>query len=160
MRPFFKRLAGISPGDNTVNQHREEMTVAPAALNTHTVYDVFFKEIFADGGRAGSFAADHVPDLGDRVVGELEPASQLFTDDEHLRETQCDCLFKARVKPVDGGAARPGYVFVLFEHKSHKADDVLLQILGYVAAIAKRAKKLGQPPPPIIPLLFYHGRAK
>ena len=132
----------------------------PSPFNARAIYDAFFKDVFADGGRATSFAADHVADLRDRIVGELTPISQLFTDDEHLRETQCDCLFKARMKPADGGADEPGYVFVLFEHKSRPARDVLLQILGYVAAIAKRAAKQGRPPPPVIPLLFYHGREK
>ena len=132
----------------------------PSPLNTRAIFDVFFKAIFDDGGRAGSFTSDHVADFRDRVIGELEPVSQLFTDDELLRETQCDCLFKARMKPVDGGAAQPGYVFVLFEHKSYKADDVLLQMLKYITAITLRAKKRGQPPPPVIPILFYHGREK
>ena len=126
--------------------------------DTRAYHDEVFKAVFADGGRATSFARERVAILRRRIEGVLEPVSTAFIDDESLRESRCDCLFKARMKPAVGGASTPGYVLILLEHKSHPAQDVLLQILKYLAAVAGRARTQRRPPPPVVPLLFYHGR--
>ena len=128
-------------------------------LNTNTPHDALLKSLFAVGGRALGFLHDYIPALRGRVQGEPELINTAFTDDESLREIQCDCLFKARIR-CDGHAARSGFVIVLIEHKSKRARHALLQILKYITAIAGRAAAAGKPIPPVIPLLLYHGRQK
>ncbi|MEW6219504.1 MAG: Rpn family recombination-promoting nuclease/putative transposase [Thermodesulfobacteriota bacterium] len=58
---------------------------------------------------------------------------------------------------VDG---RPGYLSILFEHRSHPGGCPPLDLLRYAVQIWSRHRAISGPGPlpPVIPLLYYHGR--
>jgi len=55
---------------------------------------------------------------------------------------------------------QPGYVYLLFEHKSRPEPLVALDLLRYLVGIWGQAVKSGQgaPLPFILPIVLYHGR--
>ena len=114
--------------------------------------------ILASPARAGSLLrASLEPWIVERLTDDLpKPLEGSFIDDE-LRATRSDKLFLVRFK--DG---RPGFVYVLLEHKSYSDPGTALQVAkyktriweAYAQGLASRLKAL----PAIIPQVLYHGR--
>ena len=70
-----------------------------------------------------------------------------------LKEYFSDLLYRADM----GG--RPGYLYVLLEHKSRPAPLVPLQLLGYIKGIWDLHLKQSELPlPMVVPVVLYHGR--
>lgn len=122
-------------------------------------HDPLFRALVSNPARAGALLAEYLPR---KVAGLLDPLSpppdaveRSFVD-EDASKTQCDALFKVRLRT--GHKAR---IYVLFEHKSHVGADTPLQILRYMVNIWLRGiadGTVGDRPPPILPLVCYPGR--
>ncbi len=133
-------------------------------------HDTLFRALVSEPSRAASLLTDYLP----RKVAELldpeapfEAVGESFVD-KAARTTQCDALFRVRLK--DGKDAR---LYVLLEHKSYVDAETPLQLLGYMVNIwrreierskSERSKSEGGGNdiklPAIIPLVFYHGRGR
>ncbi len=136
-------------------------------------------EIGKKGRRAGAVAHSPHDGLFRFALGNVEQArsalsvmlppqvlkhvdlSTLALDNGHfvnpdLEHSETDLLFNVQI------AARPGKIFILFEHMSHSDHFMVLRLLGYVQDIWKHEmtenpglKKL----PVIIPLVLHHSPA-
>jgi predicted transposase/invertase (TIGR01784 family) len=121
-------------------------------------HDKFFKDIFSRPEVAQDFCRHYLP----REIVELLDLSTLTQAkdsfvDENLRESFSDLLFKIKLK-----TGRDIYIYILFEHKSHRDPMVLFQILRSEVKIWDNDRNQGKGDKlrPIIPLVIYHGRRK
>jgi predicted transposase/invertase (TIGR01784 family) len=118
-------------------------------------HDKFFKEVFAGRETAGDFLRNYLPSdiVGLLDFKSLEHTKDSFVD-EHLKEYFSDLLFKAYLK--DGS---PGYVYILFEHKSYQEPLTAFHVLRYMVKIWELwpKKKEAAGFPVIIPVVLYHG---
>ncbi len=126
----------------------------PDIANPH---DRFFKEVFSRPEVAEDYFLHYLPS---HVSGLLQPNTfRLCKDsfvDASLREYFSDLLYE-----VDFKEGRPGFVYILCEHKSYPAPDIAFQLLRYMTRIWEYAsKQKGDSLPPIIPMVLYHGSAK
>ena len=125
-----------------------------------TPHDALFRALLADPGRAETLVREYLPRA---VAAELSDAPIRLVDasfvDAVLHQSHSDRLFRARLK--DGGIA---FIYVLLEHKAAPDPGTPLQMLGYMVRIWQRyaedrASRL-RALPPIVPLIFYHGRER
>ncbi|MBU0470467.1 MAG: Rpn family recombination-promoting nuclease/putative transposase, partial [Nanoarchaeota archaeon] len=118
-------------------------------------HDKFFKEVFTRRDTAREFLLNYLPD---DVVRLLDLDSLKYTKDsfidKHLAEYFSDLLLKVSLR--DGSK---GYVYILFEHKSHPETLAAFHLLRYMVKIWEMWVKKGEKPgfPVIIPLVLYHG---
>ena len=123
-----------------------------------TPHDALFRAILDSPDRAAVLIREYLPE---ELRQELAETSPRLVDgsfvDEALRGSQSDRLFEVDLK--DG---KPALVYVLIEHKSTPELRTPLQLLGYQLRIWDRhARGQGgsfRALPPIVPLVFYHGR--
>ena len=125
-----------------------------------TPHDALFRALLADPGRADTLIREYLPPA---VAAELSDAPIRPVDasfvDAVLHQSHSDRLFEA---PLKGGGI--AYVYVLLEHKAAPDPGTPLQMLGYMVRIWQRyaddrASRL-RALPPIVPLIFYHGRER
>lgn len=118
-------------------------------------HDKFFKEVFTRKDTAEDFLQNYLPgEIAGRFDWDsLELAKDTFVD-PHLKAYFSDLLFKAYLK--DGS---PGYVYILFEHKSYPERLMAFHLLRYMVKIwelfLENKEELGFPV--VIPLVVYHG---
>jgi predicted transposase/invertase (TIGR01784 family) len=120
-------------------------------------HDGFFKELFSRPEVAADFLANYLPPeiVAPLDLGSLELMKDSFVDDA-LRNHLSDLLYQVKLK--SGGSA---YVCLLFEHKSEPYDWVAWQVLRYkVRAWELELRQGATKLPPIIPIVFYHGRQR
>ncbi|MFV9645054.1 MAG: Rpn family recombination-promoting nuclease/putative transposase [Desulfobacterales bacterium] len=93
-----------------------------------TARSQFFKEVFTRKATTEEFLRHYLPE---NVVGLLDLDSLEYTKDtfvdRHLKEYFSDLLLKLYLK--DGS---PGYVYILFEHKSYQEPLIAFHILRYM----------------------------
>ena len=125
-----------------------------------TPHDALFRALVSSPSRAGALLMDYLPEP---VTGLLDPEAPpeavegSFVDADAAR-TQCDALFRVRLRT--GHDAR---IYVLLEHKSGVDAATPLQVLKYMVNIWQREIEGGAARdrlPPIIPLVFFHGRGR
>ena len=128
---------------------------APAKIS----HDALFRVLLEDPERAATLLREYLPPaLSARMAdGPPKLIDGTFVDDKS-RVTQSDRLFEVTLK--DGP---PVLVYTLLEHKSTPDHGTPLQLLGYMVRIWTRFAE-GKPArlralPPIVPMLFYHGRS-
>ncbi|MEW6349229.1 MAG: Rpn family recombination-promoting nuclease/putative transposase [Thermodesulfobacteriota bacterium] len=120
-------------------------------------HDRFIKEVLSRLDVAEEFLFRFLPA---HVSRHLQPKTfRLHKDsfvDPNLREYFSDLLYQA-----DFEEGQPGFVYILFEHKSYPAGDVAFQLLRYMMRIWEYANKhsVGSVPP-VVPVVLYHGLAK
>ena len=126
-----------------------------------TPHDALFRALLEDPARAETLVREYLPGA---LAAELSDAPLRLVDasfvDAALHPSQSDRLFEARLKRGAGTA----FVYVLLEHKAHPDPGTPLQVLGYMVRIWHRHAQ-GRPArlralPPIVPLVFYHGRER
>ncbi len=123
--------------------------------------DRFFREVWSNLDTVRRFLQDHLPDrvLSLMELGSLEICKDSFIEKD-LQDYFSDMLYKVTL------SGSPGYVYVLFEHKSYGDKYVHLQLLEYMVKIwrlfLKQQKTVpgrSQPSLPVIlPMLIYHGK--
>lgn len=127
------------------------------AQDLNDPHDSFFREAFSRREVAEGFLRSYLPPA--LVAGidwaSLEIAKDSFVE-KALKNHFSDLLYRAR----HGG--RDLKIYLLLEHKSHPDTWVALQLLRYQVRIWElhRKQKPGEPLPPIVPLVLYHGRRR
>ncbi len=123
-------------------------------------HDALFRALLADSGRAETLVREYLPPAvaAELADAPIRPVDASFVD-AVLHQSHSDRLFEARLK--GGGTA---FVYVLLEHKAAPDPGTPLQMLGYMVRIWQRyaqdrASRL-RALPPIVPLIFYHGRER
>ena len=144
---------------------RAEIGFHPPPVSCHgmrrpmsAVHDSLFRALIDDPVRAGVLIRDFLPpDIAARLAD--EPPTLLdgsFVDPE-LNPSQSDRLFSVALRA--GGFA---LLYILIEHKSFPDPLTPIQVLRYRAEIWRRFAEAGGRGrlrlPPIIPMVFYHGR--
>ncbi len=96
-----------------------------------TPHNHFFVEFFSRGETAREFVTHYLPPqvVAHIDLDSLEPTKDSFVDAE-LREHRSDLPFRANLK-----IGHPGYVYLLFEHKSWPDRRVAFQLLRYLTGI-------------------------
>ena len=124
-------------------------------------HDAFFRALVDEPERADLLIREYLPpDIAALVSDEpVRVLDATFIETESLAASRSDRLFEARLK--DG---RGVLLYVLLEHKSGADPGTALQMMGYMHRIWQQyaggaASKL-RALPPIIPLVFYHGRRR
>ncbi len=122
-------------------------------------HDALFRLLVSDPARAGRLLNEYLPP---EVVARLDPkrppvhVEGTMIDGEGST-TQSDALFRLRLG--DGGEV---IVYALLEHKARVDHRTPLQLIRYVLRIWGQELDRGAVPvgglPPVIPLVFYHGR--
>ena len=117
-------------------------------------HDKFFKEVFTRKATTEEFLRHYLPeDVVELLdLDSLEYTKDTFVD-RHLKEYFSDLLLKLYLK--DGS---PGYVYILFEHKSYQEPLIAFHILRYIVKIWEKKNEPGFPV--IIPLVLYHGKTR
>jgi len=120
-------------------------------------HDKLFREIWSNKAVAADVLQNYLPEdvLKFIDLSSLEISKDSFIEKE-LKDYYSDLLYKISL------ADKPGYVYLLFEHKSYKDRLAPLQVLEYMPKIwrlhLKQHKK--KPLPVIIPMFLYHGQRK
>jgi len=120
-------------------------------------HDHFFKKVFSQKEIAQDFIENYLPKELKKIINtkELEIVKDSFIDKE-LQNSFSDMIYKV---DIDNN---PGYLYLLFEHKSYPDKLISFQLLKYLTKIwdlhlkQNNTNKL----PFILPLVVYHGRDK
>jgi len=120
-------------------------------------HDAFFKQLFARPGVARDFLENYLPG---RLTAALDLDSIELVEgsfiDEELQEHLSDMIFRVRLKR--GGQA---FIYILFEHKSEADRWAAWQTLRYIMRMWEKEKAAGvEKFTPVLPIVFYHGRAR
>ncbi len=123
-------------------------------------HDALFRALVSKPARAAALLTEYLPQevaalLDLKALPEAVEGS--FIDEDATR-TQCDALFRVKLK--SGHEAR---LYVLLEHKSRVDADTPLQLLKYMVNIWRQEIEngaAGDRLPTIIPLVFYHGQGR
>jgi predicted transposase/invertase (TIGR01784 family) len=117
-----------------------------------------FRETWSNLENARGFLQHSLPGhvLGLMDLGSLEISKDSFVEKE-LSDYYSDMLYKVML------SGSPGFVYVLFEHKSYYDKYVHLQLLEYMVKIwrlhiKQQKKKKKEALPIVIPLLICHGK--
>ena len=122
-------------------------------------HDALFRLLVSDPGRAGQLLGDYLPpDVVTRLDPERPPVHVEGTMiDGEGSTTQSDALFRLHL-----GDGSDVIVYTLLEHKSSVDHRTPLQLIRYVLKIWGRELNGGTLPdgglPPVIAMVFYHGR--
>ena len=125
-----------------------------------TPHDALFRALVSSPARAGALLMEYLPEPVAALLDPETPPEAVegsFVDADAAR-TQCDALFRVRLRT--GHDAR---IYVLLEHKSGVDAATPLQILKYMVGIWQREIESGTARdrlPPIVPLVFFHGRGR
>lgn len=126
-------------------------------------HDKLFRDTWSDRTVAQDFLRNYLPSdiLALLDLDALEIVKDSFVTPA-LQEYFSDVLYKVMF------AGRPGYVYLLFEHKSYPETWIHLQLLDYLVSIwrlhlqqqpgSRRKKKPRLPV--VIPLVLYHGQKR
>lgn len=123
--------------------------------NLNNPHDKLFRETWSNLENVRGFLHHYLPADVSRIMDfeSLEITKDSFVEKE-LSEYFSDMLYKVKLSDT------PGYVYVLFEHKSYYEKYVHLQLLEYMVKIWRLCLKQNKkaPLPVVIPLLLCHGR--
>ena len=124
-------------------------------MNDVAIHDRFFKSTLGVPERLGSVLRAFLPP----ALGEcLEPDSLVPLPTESMGEALSpsfmDLAFSARLK--DSGTF---HIHLVLEHKSAPAPLIHYQIAHYLTGLWARQIRNDQEPLPVLPVLFYHGKA-
>ena len=120
-------------------------------------HDKLFREIWSDAKTAREFLIDYLPEKVKNMVdlNTLEISKDSFIEKE-LKDYYSDILYKVKFN------GKPGFIYLLFEHKSYTEHLIHLQLLEYMLKIwrlhIKQTKKKRLPV--IVPMVLYHGSGK
>ncbi len=128
-----------------------------------TPHDALFKQTFSDPSNAAGELRSILPAA---IVAAIDWSTLRLcpgsTVDDELAELHSDLIYQALI----GG--RPGYVYLLLEHRSWQAPMTAFHLLRYMVRIwerhlqeadtsgSKRRAKL----PPIVPIVIAHGKRR
>ena len=129
-------------------------------------HDEFFKGCFEDLAVARAFFEHYLPPdiLAQLDLNKIALKRGSFIDEEELRQSYSDLLYTLplRGESPDGNSPK-AYIYILVEHKSWSDEFTVFQLLRYMMRIWDRElkeaeRRPGFRLPPILPLIFHHGR--
>ncbi len=124
---------------------------------SNSPHDRFFKAVFGRTEVAAEFLERYLPTTAAQALNwkTLRAAKDSFLDPE-LALHPADLLYAVDLR--DGG---PGYVHVLFEHKSYVESRIGLDLLRYRVRIWEQWLNAGNSGrlPVVVPVVVYHGAA-
>ena len=120
-------------------------------------HDRLFREVWSDRAVAVDFLSHYLPS---NVLARVDLSSIRISKDSFvesdLRAHYADILYELSL------SGWPGFIYLLFEHKSNPERWVHLQLLGYLRNIwrlhLKQQGGSGRRLPVIVTMLLYHGR--
>ncbi len=125
----------------------------------HNPHDLFFKESWANVKLARSFLQEYLPPniLARISLDSLAICKDSFIEPD-MKQYYSDVLYQAKL------GDHSGFVYFLFEHKSHPDKLIFIQLLRYMLSIwdlyIKQAKGKNKTTnlPIVLPLVLYHGK--
>ncbi len=119
-------------------------------------HDRFFKEVFSRPDVAEDFLVHYLPpDVADL----LQPGTFQLSKDSFI-DANLKAYFSDLLYQVDFKGGEPGFIYIVFEHKSYPAADVAFQLLKYMIRIWEHVQKQATGHlPAVIPVVLYHGSA-
>jgi len=119
-------------------------------------HDRFFRQIWSDRSVALDFLENYLPEnvLSLVDLDTLEILKDSFVE-KRLREYYSDILYRVNL------AGQPGFIYLLFEHKSHPYRWIHLQVQQYMLNIWNlllKQKKNIRRLPVVLPIVVYHGK--
>ncbi|MDZ7665857.1 MAG: Rpn family recombination-promoting nuclease/putative transposase [Desulfotignum sp.] len=121
-------------------------------------HDKLFRKINSDLENARSVLKNYLPD---RVLKLMDLSTLEISKDSFIEKDMAD-YYSDMLYKVNLVGGSPGFVYVLFEHKSYYDRFVHLQLLEYMVKIwrlhIKQRKRKSFKLPIVIPLLICHGR--
>ena len=125
--------------------------------NVINPHDKLFKDIWTNKEEARDLLANYLPETVLELIDldAMEISKDSFVEKE-LDEYFSDLLYKIDFK------GDPGYLYLLFEHKSYKDRLIYIQVLEYMIKIWRLHEKQTKTRllPIVIPLVFYHGETQ
>jgi len=115
-------------------------------------HDSFFKQIFSDPKRVKLLLDIFAKDVGQGIHSITSVNTEKFSSKS--QKFMLDLLFSCKVKDQDA------YIRIVLEHKSYLDKELPIQLLYYNAAIWEEAIKEKDYYPPIINIVFYHGKGE
>jgi len=129
----------------------------PQNLNIHQPDDRFFKSAMSDPEVVKAYLEYFYPKIA--AIADLSTLQQKKVQSlrPNLKLFSADVVYRCQ---LEGGSGEHFYFCLLFEHKSEPDEHVAVQIGLYIFLLLReqvKAKK--QPLEPVLPLLFYNGKA-
>ena len=130
------------------------------APSLHQPHDHLFRLVFADSEETAAFLRARLPDSLRRrfLWSSLRRAPGSFVD-QQLRGSVSDLLFEVRT----AAAARPQWLYLLFEHQSRPDRWMALRMLRYCCRIWEADRRTHPDERflrPVLPLVFYQGKRR
>jgi len=113
-------------------------------------HDSFFKQIFSDPKRVKLLLDIFAKDIGQDIHSITPVNTEKFSSKS--QKFMLDLLFSCKVKDQDA------YIRIVLEHKSYLDKELPVQLSYYNSAIWEEAIKEKEYYPPIINIVFYHGK--
>jgi len=115
-------------------------------------HDSFFKQIFSNPKRVKLLLDIFAKDVAKSIHSIMPVNTEKFSSKS--QKFMLDLLFSCKVKDQDA------YIRIVLEHKSYLDKELPIQLLYYNAAIWEEAIKEKDYYPPIINIVFYHGKGE
>jgi len=115
-------------------------------------HDSFFKQIFSNPKRVKLLLDIFAKDVAKSIHSITPVNTEKFSSKS--QKFMLDLLFSCKVKDQDA------YIRIVLEHKSYLDKELPIQLLYYNAAIWEEAIKEKDYYPPIINIVFYHGKGE
>jgi len=115
-------------------------------------HDSFFKQIFSNPKRVKLLLDIFAKDVAKSIHSITPVNTEKFSSKS--QKFMLDLLFSCKVKDQDA------YIRIVLEHKSYLDKELPIQLSYYNAAIWEEAIKEKEYYPPIINIVFYHGKGE
>ena len=115
-------------------------------------HDSFFKQVFSDPKKVKMLLGIFVKDVA-KSIHSITPINTEILSAKS-QKFMLDLLFSCKVKDQDA------YIRVVLEHKSYLDKELPIQLSHYNSAIWEEAIKGKEYYPPIINIVFYHGKGE
>jgi len=115
-------------------------------------HDSFFKQIFSDPKRVKLLLDIFAKDVAKSIHSIMPVNTEKFSS--KFQKFMLDLLFSCKVKDQDA------YIRIVLEHKSYLDKELPIQLSYYNSAIWEEAIKEKEYYPPIINIVFYHGKGE
>jgi predicted transposase/invertase (TIGR01784 family) len=115
-------------------------------------HDSFFKQVFSDPKRVKLLLDIFAKDVAKSIHSIMPVSTEKFSSKS--QKFMLDLLFSCKVEDQDA------YIRIVLEHKSYLDKELPIQLLYYNAAIWEEAIKEKEYYPPIINIVFYHGKGE
>jgi predicted transposase/invertase (TIGR01784 family) len=129
----------------------------PQNINVHQPDDRFFKSAMSDPEVVKAYLQHFYPEIA--AIADLNTLQQQNTQSmrPNLKLFSADVVYRCQLK---GGSGQHFHFCLLFEHKSEPDEHVAVQIGLYIFLLLReQVKAQKQPLEPVLPLLFYNGKA-